>query len=60
MCVGDRAVNTENSVFPRESHACCNLPELSSPGRGVRHRGLQLHSVHQVCAHCADRDGGYH
>lgn len=58
MCVGDRGVNTDNSGFPRESRACSNLLQLSSSASGVRHRGLQFHSVHQVCAHCADRDGG--
>lgn len=60
MCVGDRGVNTANSVFPRESRACSNLLELCSPGSGVGHRGLQLHSVHRVCAHWAVGGGGYH
>lgn len=59
MCVGDRGVNTENSVFPRESRACSNLIKLCSPGSGAGHKGLQLHSVHQVGAHRADGGGGY-
>lgn len=63
MCVGDR-VNTENSVFPRESHACSSLLKPRNSGKlSKAQRGSQeqFHTVPQVCA-CsgwADVDGGY-
>lgn len=37
MC-GRQGLNTENSVFPRESSACSNLFKLCSSGSGAKHK----------------------